>query len=578
MIMRLKSCFAFLITLQGLCLAQNFQKRLSEFDQIKNDSAAYVSLQNFLQNNKLDIPEQLQVNYRIVVRAYSLQKYTSALTIANENLVLAEDNGSDSMVAVFNKVIGITNYYMDQKKMALPYFEKALQIAKDHGYWELEASCNNNLGGALTDLLEYQKAEPYLLRSIAIMKEHGKEDHITTLRTYRVLARMFSESGQEQKAEPLYLSLIEKARSLKDTAFLCDNLLFYAHNLSRRGEAEKAVQMSAEALAYRQTQNNFQDLYGAMTIHSRNLLAAGREKEAFALMDKSGYMLRDNFKKNLEKEISEVEVKYKTAQIKREKEIAEENTKQQKQIYLLTFLGILLLIGGGIFTWNQRKTLNQKARLAEVEKQRFKDVIEAEEKERSRIAQELHDGLGQLLSTARLNVAGLEDAVSSEDQTGIERSLKIIDAACMEVRNISHNMMPSALMRLGLLPAINEMVHNVNSAKGVQIKFTTNMEVSPERSLDISIYRVIQEILNNMIKHAKATQIELDIQKLLNTLTIHIKDNGVGFNTDDLDKSKGIGWKNIYSRISMLNGHIKLTSELQKGTRVFISLNIKDEQ
>jgi len=205
-------------------------------------------------------------------------------------------------------------------------------------------------------------------------------------------------------------------------------------------------------------------------------------------------------------------------------------------------------------------------------------VIEAEEKERSRIAQELHDGLGQLLSTARLNVAGLEDAVNKEDQPSLERSLKIIDEACVEVRNISHNMMPSALIRLGLIPAINELVNNVNSAKGIKINFTTNVNVSLGKSMDITIYRVVQEILNNMIKHAKANLISMSIEKNNTDLTITMKDNGIGFDTEELKKSEGMGWKNIFSRVSMLDGSIKLESELQKGTEVYINLKLIDER
>ncbi len=288
--------------------------------------------------------------------------------------------------------------------------------------------------------------------------------------------------------------------------------------------------------------------------------------------------------------MAEMQTKYETE--KKEKEnlaltkktevqqliIENENQKRKNQLTLsITLIGLIVAIF--LFVYYRKKQIQKTlhvAALAEADKLRFKEVIEAEEKERSRIAQELHDGLGQLLSTARLNVASLEDAVTEVDKPDLERSLKIIDEACVEVRNISHNMMPSALIRLGLIPAVTELVNNVNSAKGIKVDFENNVDSSLGQSLDITIYRVIQEILNNMIKHAKANHINISIKKNDDDLAIIMTDNGIGFNTDELKKGKGLGWKNIFSRVSMLEGSIQLESELQKGTMVFINLKLKN--
>ncbi|MBP7810041.1 MAG: sensor histidine kinase [Bacteroidia bacterium] len=565
----------FVFQLNGLLYSQkDIQTQLKNIDAISNDSLAFETLQTALQNKSLTIKQQLNFKFRIVSRAYYLRKYSIAIETANACAPIAARNGLDSLEAVFYKFIGVTNYLMDRKRDAVPYYEKALKIAHENDLWELEASCYNNIGGTLCDVQEYIKAEPYLLKAISIMTLKGQENSPLTLRSYRVLARLFQESGREEKAEPLYLKLIEKGKVLKDTAFICNNLIFYSELLAKRGEVEKAIEMSKQVLAFRRKQKDLHDLINALNIHKYNLVKGGQYKEAYDLGDEETYLMRNIFKKDLEKEISEVEVKYKTAQIQQEKELAELKTKKQKQIYLFSFLGVFVLAGSGFYVWSQRKKAKHLTELAEIEKSRFKDVIDAEEKERSRIAQELHDGLGQLLSTARLNVAGLEDAVSAEDKAGVERSLKIIDDACVEVRSISHNMMPSALIRLGLIPAINELVNNVNLAKGIKIDFTTNVEDSFGKSLDITIYRVVQEILNNMIRHAKANHINMSIEKSDDNLKITMQDNGIGFNPEELKNSKGIGWKNIFSRVSMLDGDIKLESELQKGTIVFINLKL----
>lgn len=566
--------FPFVLSAQD----KTISKQLNHIDSIKNDSLAIRSLELIAQNKKLTVQLQLELNRRIISRANALQKYDKAIAIGNKSLVMASKNKLDSLEAVFNKYLGISYYYMDQKRTSVPYFEKAIVLAQKNNLWELEANCNNNIGGALTDIQEYKLAEPYLLKSISMMKSHGNDNTPTTLNTYRVLARFYSESGKPEKAEELYLSLIKKSKEILDTALLSDNLLFYSEILTRRGEFDKAVNMSSEALELIRKRKKHHELQGALTIHALNLSKAGKYKEAYDLIEESKLLMRNTFSKDLEKQVSEVEVKYNTAQLKQEKEIAEIKAKEQQRIYLFSMAVLVILAGSGIYIWNQRKNNKQKiilaAELAEAEKQRFKEVIETEEKERSRIAQELHDGLGQLLSTARLNVAGLEDAVDEEDQPDLERSLKIIDEACMEIRHISHNMMPSALIRLGLIPAITELVHNINSAKGIKINFTTNLNTSLGTSIDITIYRVIQEILNNMIKHAKADLIIMNIEKKEANLAIMMKDNGIGFDTKELKKSKGMGWKNIFSRVSMLNGSIKLESELQKGTEIYINLKL----
>lgn len=579
---KLISLLLFFILSAGLLRvqSQSITKQLNSLDTIKNDSVAIHAFEMLAQKNKLDIKSQLELNRRIIARQNELQKCDKAIALGNESVVLARKNKLDSLEAVFNKYLGVSYYYIDQKRAAVPYFERAMVLAQKNNFCELEANCNNNIGAALTDVQEYKLAEPYLLKSISIMKAHGNENALSTLNTYRVLARYYSESGREEKAEELYLTLIEKSKKIKDAALLSDNLLFYSEILSRRGEFNKAVEMSSEALALMRKSRNTQELQAGLDIHALNLSQAGRYKEAYDLIKEYNYVMRKTFAEDLKKEISEVEVKYRTAQLKQEKELAEIKAKEQQQIYLFSFIGIIILSGAGIYVWNQKKNSKQKillaTELAEAEKLRFKEVIETEEKERSRIAQELHDGLGQLLSTARLNVAGLEDAVNKEDQPDLERSLKIIDEACVEVRNISHNMMPSALIRLGLIPAINELVNNVNSAKGIKVIFTTNVDVSLGKSMDITIYRVVQEILNNMIKHAKANLISMNIEKNNTDLTITMKDNGIGFDTEELKKSKGMGWKNIFSRVSMLDGSIKLESELQKGTEVYINLKLKD--
>jgi signal transduction histidine kinase len=205
--------------------------------------------------------------------------------------------------------------------------------------------------------------------------------------------------------------------------------------------------------------------------------------------------------------------------------------------------------------------------------QQFKAVIEATENERKRIAQDLHDGLGQLLSTAKLNVSSLEDSIVEDDRKQYENSMSLIDEACQEVRSISHNMMPSTLIRLGLLPAIKELADKINSAQQVRVEVTLEgFESRLNEEREIAIYRIVQEVLNNALKYAAATLIKIMLVKRADEVVVTINDNGKGFNTDNIAQSKGIGWRNVFSRVDMLGGHINVHSTEGKGTTVVVRL------
>lgn len=271
-------------------------------------------------------------------------------------------------------------------------------------------------------------------------------------------------------------------------------------------------------------------------------------------------------KKEKEIELLSVENELKAAEI--------ENANNR---FYASIGGIVLLGFIGYLTFNRYKQ-KQRALLAEEKaiNQRlgFKSLIEGEEKERKRIAQELHDGLGQLLSTARLNVSAMEDKVEKLVTKQWENSIKLIDEAVTEVRHISHNMMPNALISIGFEAAIKEQAHIINDAGQVKVHIELPLEkIKIPESESIALYRVIQEILNNAIKYAEARNIWLTIKKN-HSLWISIKDDGKGFDTQLIKESNGIGWQNIYSRMEILNGEVHVESNLGVGSEISLKLAV----
>lgn len=451
---------------------------------------------------------------------------------------------SGSYVNIGNAYQALNNY-----SEARVYYEKALEAQKDltNNNYSM-ARIYHNMGTNYIKLKDFEKAAQYLKLEIPLKEQSGDKEGISS--AHHSLGQLYYLTKKYDLAVEAYLKTEKLAREIGNK----DNLRWAYAGLKEAYWAKGKLDL---ALKYSTYYDQVKD----------SILNESSSRQIAEMQTKY-----ETEKK--EKENNELKRKTEVQQL----QIKNEAEKRKNQM-IIGLSAVAFLAASSLFLYNRRK-LKQKAiyaaELAEEQKLRFKSVIEAEEKERSRIAQELHDGLGQMLSTARLNVAGLEDSIIPEDKEWLDKSLKIIDDACIEVRHISHNMMPSALIRLGLIPAIHELVNNINSSKQFKIDFNTNVKESLGSSLDITIYRIVQEVLNNMIKHSKADKINVGINKNDADLTINMKDNGIGFDTDKLKDSKGIGWKNIFSRVNMMDGTIKVESEPQKGTKVYINLKLKN--
>ena len=169
-----------------------------------------------------------------------------------------------------------------------------------------------------------------------------------------------------------------------------------------------------------------------------------------------------------------------------------------------------------------------------------------------------------------------DNLVATPDNMAVfERSLDMIDTSIQELRRVAHNMMPEILTKFGLDEAVKEYCNTINTTKLLAVKYQSlGMEALPDRSAEIIIYRIIQELLNNIMKHASATEAFVQIIRDDHRLNIVVEDNGKGFDTALLENNKGAGWTNIRSRVDYLKGKLDINSETNKGTVVTIEFNI----
>ena len=216
----------------------------------------------------------------------------------------------------------------------------------------------------------------------------------------------------------------------------------------------------------------------------------------------------------------------------------------------------------------------------ELRKKILKTIIETEEKERRRFAKDLHDGLGPLLSTIKLYINELEgeDIEEKEKKDYIKYTSELIDEAVANTRNISNNITPNIISNYGLVRSVEAFVNKINKTQHVEIIFKCiEIREKLDETIELILYRIITELINNTIKHAAATKIKIVLEHLNNKLLLTYQDDGIGFDLNQVLKndSGGMGLKNIISRIDSINGSISINENVEKGTEVLIRIDVE---
>lgn len=345
----------------------------------------------------------------------------------------------------------------------------------------------------------------------------------------------------------------------------------------------KAIDYYNQSIALSKTNNNMEDLENALINISNVYRKKGDYKQAF-LYNEELIDLKDTiYKKSLTSEIAEMQIKYETEKKQQNINLLNKENKIQKltvakrNTYLLVTLAALLttiLLG---FLFYNRYKLKQETRLkTEIIKQQdlaTKAVLEAEEKERKRIAGDLHDGVGQLFSVVKMNLSGLLARLkitNTDDEALAQKTIALVDESCKEVRNISHQMMPNVLLKSGLASAIKDFIDNIDK-ESLQVNLhTVGLNNRLNNNTEIVLYRVLQETVNNVIKHAKASQLDIQLVKDSESITATIEDNGKGFDKNLVEKFDGIGLKNIRTRVEYLKGSVDFDSHIGGGTVISV--------
>ena len=251
-----------------------------------------------------------------------------------------------------------------------------------------------------------------------------------------------------------------------------------------------------------------------------------------------------------------------------------------KSLIFYVFSGFLLMaVVIVVFFYKSRKKIIEKElekKDLEIHHQKLllRAVIMTQEEERKRIAQDLHDDISSKLNIVSLN-SHLLKTPNLSDKELVEITDNIINLTTKALDNsraIAHDLLPPVLEKFGLNAAVEELCLEFNTAKSVRVSFKSSIDFkSNESDKELHVFRILQELMNNSLRHGKATIITILFEKIDGVNICEYKDNGIGFDTNDSENQKGLGMKNVESRISFINGTMAITSSKNEGVSVVIN-------
>lgn len=478
-------------------------------------------------------------------------------------------------VAAYNN-IGITFLNLKNYDKALQFFEKAL--AQKGSDTILVVSVLNNIALAYNSQENAKRALEYLDKAVALSEKVDNRYGLCI--SYQLRGSVYRKTGMVDQSLQAYEKSVEIARDNNLSNQLAQAKVGLTQVLIDKGQLEEATIMADEVKKMADDQKSLILSSEAHSLLSDLYARKGEYKASLHHLKEHIRVKEDIVNQTIIHQIYDVELSTLSRQnLMQQLELERTNVKVSKKnsmLILVSVTFVLLSVGMYLLYLNHRH--RQKVRLQEtiieLTGKKAKAALQAEIEERKRIGNELHDSLGHLLSVAGLHASVLKKRtdISDEKREEILQSLmKTVDDAFDEVRNISHNLAPSLLSERGLEGALKSIADRVNQTTGLTMSYDTfGLETKMDTLIEHTLYRTIQEIVSNTIKHSRASRLFIQITRGDNEISLMAEDDGLGFNYAELRESGTNGLANMQTRIENLHGNMFVDSQLKRGTIISI--------
>lgn len=445
---------------------------------------------------------------------------------------------SKDLIRVSLTYNNIATIYLEKKewKKVELYYDSAWMYAELSGDTHAKSTVLGNLGDLYREQKKFKKSID--VTTLCLVYDKANEDKYGMFVSYFQLARAYSELRDYPKWE------------------------LYADSAENVATAEHLNRELIDLISWRSSVASWQ----------------GKVQESYDYYKQARNINDSLLNIETSKQISELQTQYETE--KKEQQIALQQSELGRKNMVIIGISIFMILAALLgYSYYRRYMLKQQARLQQAvmheQELATQAVIEAEEKERKRIAGDLHDGVGQLMSAARMNLSVVANELKFDNDNqrlSFDKALSLVDDSCKEVRAVSHNIMPNALLKTGLASAIRDFVQKIDHRALEVNLYVDGLNERLSSNTETVLYRVIQECVNNVIKHAGANKLDITLIKDEEGISITIEDNGKGFNTTAVQDDEGIGLKNMQTRIHYLKGTIEWDTAPGKGTVVAIQV------
>ncbi len=609
--------------------------REAGYDIIENDSALSKTLleEALIESLKIKEADAVTNCYRLLgIWHRAFGDKNKALELYQASLHFAKSNNHLYLIAGAYFNIGNIKYEKGEYDSCVSYFLKANEIFDNPKIFEdktlkqrvldkKKSDLYSNISSVFNTLKNLPKADEYIDKAIAIATsyknasviayymqqkadnyyENGNTEKALRIRlkylsqlevadfsktplqgAYQNVAQEYFELGKMDSSKIFALKSLRTAQDLG----IKDGIANANWQLGRVAMKEKNFSLADSYISkcanFLENSDNPTDKMSYYDVMRELMFGQGRFKEAYLYFEKFKSLNDTILSSQRTKEFSDREAKYQSEKKDSQIKIQQSAIKQKNILnYILIGSGVAFAFIAFLFYRNyKQKQKLQQQRINELETEKkltaTEAVLKGEEQERTRLAKDLHDGLGGMLSGIKYSMNTMKGnlVLTAENAMAFERSIDMLDSSIKEMRRVAHNMMPESLVKFGLDIALNDFCTDITQSGALQVSYQSigMKSIVIEQTTAITIYRIIQELVNNAIKHAEAKNTIVQLSKTENAIAVTVEDDGKGFDTAILSSARGIGWSNIQNRLDFLKATVDINAELGKGTSVHIEI------